>query len=78
MVNSVTGTAVQGIQRGFTSMRRAAAEIASASGLNQTGNSADLARSLVGLKQAQIEVTANVKTLKRADEALGTILDLHA
>jgi len=78
MVNNVTAAGIQGIQRGFTSVRRAAAEIASASNVDQTSSSTDLARSLIGLRQAQIQTTANTKSLKTAHETLGTVLDLFA
>lgn len=80
MINKITGSAVQGIQKNFTSMRKAADEIASATRLNKTESTsgADLARSLVQLKQAQTNTAANVKTLKTADQMIGTLLDVRA
>ncbi|MET0067651.1 MAG: hypothetical protein ABW076_15010 [Candidatus Thiodiazotropha sp.] len=73
-IHSITGPALQGIQKGLQGMRRVASEIASAQQMQQT-NPKDLSRSMVEMQQHANLVKAQVKTLKAADEVLGTLID---
>ncbi len=77
-INSVTGSALQGIQRGLQGLRRNAAEIASAQHMNPGIPNKDLTRSLVELHQNELYTTVNIKTLKTADQVIGTLLDVKA
>lgn len=77
-INSITGTALQGIQRGLQGLRRNASEIASAQNMNSGTPNKDLTRSLVELHQNELYTTINVKTLKTADQVIGTLLDIKA
>ncbi|MET0049889.1 MAG: hypothetical protein ABW095_02280 [Candidatus Thiodiazotropha sp.] len=76
-INSITGPALQGIQKGLQGMRRVASEIASAQQVQQS-NPKDLSRSMVEMKQQANLVKAQVKTLKTADDVLGTLFDERA
>ncbi len=69
--------AMQGIQRGLTGAGRAVAKIASAGQLNN-GKPTDLAKVLVQLDQAKIQVQAAVSALHTADAMMGTLLDVKA
>jgi cell division protein FtsB len=73
-INSITGPALQGIQKGLEGMRRVASDIAS---VNQTrqSNPKDLSRSMVEMQQHANQIKAQVKTLQTADEVLGTLID---
>jgi hypothetical protein len=73
-IHSITGPALQGIQKGLQGMRRVASEIAN---VQQAQNSKpkDLSRSMVELQQHANQVKAQVKTLKTADEVVGTLID---
>ncbi|MEJ2406107.1 MAG: hydrolase [Candidatus Thiodiazotropha sp.] len=73
-IHSITGPALQGIQKGLQGMRRVASEIASAQQVQQT-NPKDLSRSMVEMQQQANLVKAQVKTLRTADEVLGTLFD---
>ncbi|MDH5424597.1 MAG: hypothetical protein OEY29_06380 [Gammaproteobacteria bacterium] len=75
---AVQNSAVMGIQQGLTNLRRNAAEIASADQLNKAGSETDLAGSVVGLKQAEVQVQANAKVVSAVDDVLGTLLDTQA
>lgn len=76
-INSITGSALQGIQRGLHGLRRNASEIASAQNM-QSGPGKDMTRALVELHQNKLYTTINIKTLKTADEVIGTLLDIKA
>ncbi len=77
-INSVTNTALQGIQRGMQGLRRNAANIASASNLSGQGPTKDMTRSLVEMHENKLYTLASVKTLKTADQVIGTLLDIKA
>ena len=55
-------------------MRRVASDIASVQQTQQS-NPKDLSRSMVEMQQHANQVKAQVKTLKAADEVLGTLID---
>jgi hypothetical protein len=78
-VNPIGGSALQGIQRGFQGLRRAAADIAG--GVKQGGETAattDFNRALVELQQSEIQTKSSAKALKAYNETLGTLLDIKA
>jgi hypothetical protein len=75
---AVQNSAVMGIQQGLNNLRRNATEIASTDQLNKAGKETDLAGSLVGLKQSELQVQASAKVVSAVDEVLGTLLDTEA
>ncbi|MDH5517211.1 MAG: hypothetical protein OEY36_05230 [Gammaproteobacteria bacterium] len=75
---AVQNSAVMGIQQGLNNLRRNASEIAGADQLNQAGKETDLAGSLVGLKQSEVQVQANAKVVSAVSETVGTLLDTEA
>ncbi len=77
-INSVTTSAIQGIQRGLQNIRRNASDIASAQNLRGTTPTKDLTRSLVEMHENKLYTIANTKTLKTADQVIGTLLDTKA
>ena len=74
-VGSIFNYAVQGIQRGLNGAQRNAAEIASA---KQMRGEADPTRPLVELQQNRLQVEANVKVARTADQMLGSLFDEQA
>lgn len=77
-VLSIQNSALQGIQRGLDGMRQNAADIASEEQLNNAGKETDLAGSMIGLKENQIQVQASAKVVSALDEVLGTIINTRA
>lgn len=73
-INSITGPALQGIQKGFQGMRRVASEIASTQQTTQNKPS-DLSRAMVEMKQHAHQTKSSVKVLQAADEMLGSLID---
>lgn len=78
MVNSISGNAALGIQRGLTGIRKVASEIAGVPQNRAVSQPSDLTRSLVELKQHAHQTKASIKALKTADQVLGTLLDIRA
>jgi hypothetical protein len=76
-IDSITGPALQGIQKGFQGMRRVASEIAGAQQTSQA-RPTDLSRAMVELQQHANQTKAQVKTLKTANELIGTLIDERA
>jgi hypothetical protein len=77
-INPITGTALQGIQRGLQGVRRSAAEIASQKGMSSKFPHKDMVRSMVELHQSTQQVSTSVKAFKAADQAIGKLLDVKA
>ncbi len=75
---SVQNEAIQGIQRGFDSMRKNASEIASADQLNKAGQETDLEGAMVGLLQSKIQVQASAKVVSAVDDVIGSLIDTRA
>ncbi len=73
-IHSITGPAIQGIQKGLQGMRRVASEIASTQQTTQA-NPTDLSRAMVEMKQHATQTKASTKVLKAADDLLGTLID---
>ncbi|MCF6282223.1 MAG: hypothetical protein L3J28_08430 [Candidatus Polarisedimenticolaceae bacterium] len=79
-IDSASINAVRGIQQGFHNMRRIAADIATVDVQHpeESAAPADLARSLVELKQAALQTQASVKVAQTADLMIGSLLDIKA
>ena len=77
-IDSVTNSAIQGIQRGLQGIRRNASDIASAQNLRGASPTKDMTRSLVEMHENKLYTTASVKTLKTADQVIGTLLHIKA
>ncbi|MCU7803095.1 MAG: hydrolase [Candidatus Thiodiazotropha sp. (ex Lucinoma borealis)] len=73
-INSITGPALQGIQKGFQGMRKVASEIANAQQTNQA-KPTDLSRAMVELQQHANQSKAQVKTLQTVNDVVGTLID---
>ena len=69
--------AMTGIQRGLSSARDHAAEIASADQF-QADSPSSLAEPLVGLQQDKLQVQASTAVLKAVDDMLGSLFDEKA
>ena len=69
--------AVLGIQRGLSSAREHAAQIASADQFNNDSPSS-LVEPMVGLMQDEIQVQASTEVLKAVDDMLGSLFDEKA
>lgn len=77
-INSVTETALQGIQRGMRNMRRNAAQIAGGQQTTSKVPSKDGVRSMVELRQNSHNVAASIKVLQTAHQMIGSLLDVKA
>ena len=72
---SALGSALSGIQKGLSGMRKNASEIASA-GTRENGLSPEsLTNSIVGLKENALQVKASAEVLKTVDETIGSLID---
>ena len=76
-MNSITGPALQGINRGFQGLRRVASAIAKPPQANEI-EPTDLSRAMVELQQHAIQTKASSKALKHIDQAIGTLFDDRA
>lgn len=76
-IDGVFSQAVQGIQRGLSSARDHAAEIASADQFNNDSPSS-LVEPLVGLKLDTLQVQASTEVLKAYDAMIGSLFDEKA
>lgn len=74
-MNTISQTAMQGLQRAYQGLHRNAEAIAKHQP-NQNGRS--LSQSLVELQQHEQAAKANVQTLKTADDMIGSLLDTFA
>jgi len=75
---SALNSALTGIQKGMSGIRKSAADIASASTLENGFSTEDIARSAVNLKENELLVKASVKVLKTVDETIGSLFDDEA
>jgi hypothetical protein len=79
VIKSVSNSTLQGIQRGLQGLRRNAAEIASANQMRSTSAAPkDLARSLVELKQHELQTSASIEAFRTESELIGHLLDVKA
>jgi len=78
-INPISGTAVQGIQRGFQGLRRAAVGIAQGvSEPDAVASTTDFARSLVEMRQGDVQARSSLRALRAYNDTLGTLLDVRA
>lgn len=68
-IDATMKNAVNGMQAGITTARRAASQIASGRGDSE---------SLQDLKEAERQVASNAKSVEQANEALGGVIDVKA
>jgi len=76
-IDSALSQAILGIQRGLSSARDHAAQIASTDRFN-AGGPASLVEPLLGLKQDERQVQASARVLKAVDDMLGSLFDKKA
>ena len=69
--------AILGIQRGLSSAREHAAQIASADQFNSDSPSS-MVEPMLGLKQDSLQVQASAEVLKAVDDMLGSLFDEKA
>ncbi len=77
-VSSALSSGLQGVQRGFDSMRQSADQIAKADKPDQAG---DFAKPLVNLVADRAQIEASVKVAQAADamsKTIGSLLDVKA
>lgn len=77
-VSSALSSGLQGMQRGFDSMRQSADQIAKADKPDQAG---DFAKPLVNLVADRAQIEASVKVVQAADamsKTIGSLLDVKA
>ena len=78
-IDSLPGSALLGIQRGLYGMRRNALDIArNVEGIDASTPTSDFARSLVEMKQHEIQARASTRTLQAYNDTVGTLLDVRA
>ena len=77
-VNSVLNTGLQGVQKGFEGVEKAASEIVRGGVDGPAGSNADIVEPLIDLKLYERSVEASAQVVKTADEVLGTLLDTMA
>jgi len=77
-INSISNTALQGIQRGLKGIRKNAAEVASAPHMTNKFPTKSLVRSMVELNQSATHTQASVKAFKTSDQMIGSLLDIKA
>lgn len=77
-IDSIYQSAVYGIERGLQRMRESANGIARAGTTDKSADAADIAGDMVEIKQAGLDIQANLKVLKTEDEILGNLFDEQA
>jgi len=73
-INSILATGVQGVQRGLSSAREHAQEVASFGTTNQNSSLSGLAEPLIGLRQDLAQVQASSVVVSTVDELLNGLL----
>ena len=76
MVGSILNNGVMGIQKGFSQLNKASANIAQVSVSDDPTR--DLTESAVGLLQGKIQVQASAKVLQTASDTIGSLIDIKA
>lgn len=71
------GNGLTGIRSAIGNMQKAASQISNKETMT-VDNTHDLAKSLVGLKVSQLQVSASAQVVKAADDMIGTLLDIKA
>jgi len=75
MIGKLGDSALQGIQRSTQGMARSALDIARSA---RPGDSANMTRAMIELRQHEQAAKANMETLAAADRMLGSLLDVKA
>lgn len=75
-INPIYGNALQGIQRGFDGLNRNAHAIAHANTLDESVLDSNILDALVQLSANRTQVEASASVIRRADEALSSLLDI--
>lgn len=73
-INSVLGSGLQGVQRGFGTMNQAAGRIAKVD--TSDNPSRDLTESAVSLQQGKLQVQASAKVVQVAADTIGSLIDI--
>lgn len=74
-IDPIFGSAVSGIQRGLDGLRRDAETIAGANTEEAGVLDADILDALVQLSADRLQVEASASVIRRADEALSSLLE---
>lgn len=73
-INSILATGVQGIQRGLSSAREHAVEVARFGTTNQDTSLSGLVEPLIGIRQDLAQVQASAAVVATVDELLESLL----
>ena len=73
-INSVLGSGLQGVQKGFGTMNQAAERIAKVD--TSADPSGDLTESAVSLQQGKLQVQASAKVIQTAADTIGSLIDI--
>lgn len=76
-IDSVAALGLLGVQKGLQGASNSAATIASADQAAST-DMGSMTEALVALKQQEQQVAASAKTIKAADDMIGTLIDVLA
>lgn len=76
-IDSVAALGLLGVQKGLQGATNSAATIASADQASSP-DSKSMTEALVTLKQHEMQVAASAKTIKAADDMVGTLIDVLA
>lgn len=74
-IGSVMGNGVAGIQKGFSTLNKASAQIAQVGVSEDPGK--DITEGAVSLMQGKLQVQANAKVLETASKTIGSIIDIE-
>ena len=77
-ITPISGTALQGVQRGLQGVRRNAAEIANPQQAGKAFPTKDGVRAMVELHQNVQLTTTSLTVLKASEQMIGTLLDIKA
>lgn len=72
---SALNASILGLQKGLSGMRKNAADIASAGTQDAGLSNEQLTRSIVGLKENELQVKASAKVLKTVHDTIGSLFD---
>lgn len=73
-INSVLGSGLQGVQKGFSTVNQAAERIAKVD--TSDNPSGDLTEAAVSLQQGKQQVQASAKVLQTANDTIGSLIDI--
>ncbi len=76
-IDGALSHAMTGIQRGLSSAKNHAADIASAKQF-ETDDPSSLAEPLIGLKQDRLQVQASAQIVRAVDDMIGSLFDEKA